>query len=257
MNRIPRLFQEKKDPILSIYFTAGYPKLDDTLTILNSLQQAGADMVEIGMPFSDPLADGPVIQESSQQALKNGMCIDVLFEQLKTCRQQLQFPIVLMGYMNPVMQYGLDRFLKQCTTVGVDGVILPDLPLYEYEAHYKPLFEQYDIRFIFLVTPETEEKRLKQIDQLSNGFIYAVSSSSTTGKEKDWELQEDYFKRLENSNLTSPVLAGFGVKDKRSFDTACRHTRGAIIGTAFIRALSASAHVQPGVASFIQQIKKK
>lgn len=257
MNRISRLFQEKKAPVLSIYFTAGYPKLHDTLRVLNSLQAAGADMVEIGMPFSDPLADGPVIQESSQQALKNGMSIAVLFEQLKECRNQVRFPIILMGYMNPVLQYGMDRFLKQCTAVGVDGLILPDLPLYEYETQYKTLFEQYDIRFIFLVTPETTEERLRQIDQLSDGFIYAVSSSSTTGKDKNWELQENYFTRLEKSRLTNPVLAGFGVKDKSSFDAACRHTQGAIIGTAFIRALSASADIQADVSSFIQQIKTK
>ncbi len=255
MNRINKLFQEKKEDILSIYFTAGYPDLKDTRAVLKNLQDAGADMVEIGMPFSDPLADGPVIQESSKKALENGMSLAVLFEQLKDCRKEINMPIVLMGYLNPVMQYGIEKFLTSCKAVGVDGTILPDLPLGEYEEEYKTLFTQNGISNIFLVTPETSAERIKYIDQLSSGFIYAVSSSSTTGKDKDWNLQEGYFKRLKDSNLKHPVLAGFGVKDHESFVAATEHTNGAIIGTAFIRTLTKADNLSTSIISFIQQVK--
>lgn len=257
MSRITDLFQKKERDILSIYFTAGYPSLEDTTIILRCLQEAGADMVEIGMPFSDPLADGPVIQESSQQALQNGMSLEVLFGQLKGCRNDIQLPIVLMGYMNPVLQYGIESFLKQCKLVGVDGLILPDLPMDEYEEHYKTLFEQCEIDNILLVTPETTDERLKRIDMLSKGFIYAVSSSSTTGTDKDWNKQERYFKHLQESRLRNPVLAGFGIKDHASFEAAGRYTNGAIIGTAFIKTLSPSESLRTIIPSFIQQIKEK
>ncbi len=254
MNQINKLFRQKERAILSIYFTAGYPHLQDTTAILKTLQEAHADMVEIGMPFSDPLADGPVIQASSQQALKNGMSLALLFEQLKNNREDIHIPIILMGYLNPVMQFGLEPFLKECKSAGVAGVILPDLPVDEFEAHYKPLFEQYGISFIFLVTPETSSERLKQIDALSNGFIYAVSSSSTTGKDKDWNRQESYFKRLKESRLTNPVLAGFGVKDRESFQSACKYTNGAIIGTAFIKALKGDQPLEDHIQNFINGI---
>lgn len=255
MNRINELFSYKKGKVLSIYFTAGYPQLDDTREVLKSLQESGADMVEIGMPFSDPLADGPVIQASSLQALQNGMSLEVLFEQLRNCREDINVPIILMGYLNPVMQFGMKRFIETAAAVGVDGLILPDLPLHEYEETYKTLFEQHGIRLVFLVTPETTDERLKRIDGLSNGFIYAVSSSSTTGKDKDWNVQENYFKRLEDSHLKNPVMAGFGVKDKTSFEAASRHTRGAIIGTAFIKALQqSSASINDSVKSFMKGI---
>jgi len=255
MNRINKLFQEKQKGILSIYFTAGYPRLEDTMTVLRTLQESGADMVEIGMPFSDPLADGPVIQESSKKALENGMSLKVLFEQLKNCREEIHIPIVLMGYLNPVMQYGIEEFLTSCKAVGVDGSILPDLPLEEYEEEYKTIFTQNGVSNIFLVTPETSADRIKYIDQLSSGFIYAVSSSSTTGKDKDWNLQEGYFKRLKDSSLKHPVLAGFGVKDHESFVAATEHTNGAIIGTAFIRTLTKADHLSASIVSFIQQLR--
>ncbi len=251
MNRINKLFQEKNKDILSIYFTAGYPQLEDTLSVLENLQNAGADMVEIGMPFSDPLADGPVIQESSKKALENGMSLKVLFEQLKGSREKINIPIILMGYLNPVMQFGLENFLEKCREVGVDGLILPDLPLEEYQEEYRSLFIQNGISNIFLVTPETSEERLKYIDDLSTGFIYAVSSSSTTGTDKDWKKQENYFERLQNSSLKHPVLAGFGVKDHESFMSASRHTRGAIIGTAFIKALQKEGTLQENIQNFI------
>src|SRR5690625_4245680 len=254
MNRMKKLFQNKKKDILSIYFTAGYPKLQDTAVLLKWLQKAGADMVEIGMPFSDPLADGPVIQASSQTALQNGMSLKVLFDQLKNCREEIHIPIVLMGYLNPVLQFGIEAFLKQCKLAGVDGLILPDLPIDEYEQDYKDLFEQAGLDNILLVTPETSDERLKQIDTLSKGFIYAVSSSSTTGTEKDWSKTEAYFKRLYDSRLKNPVLVGFGIKDRASFITASQYTNGAIIGTAFIRQLQKEGDMKDNIKQFIEGV---
>lgn len=255
MNRINELFSRKKKNVLNIYYTAGFPQLADTLPILESLQAAGADMVEIGIPFSDSLADGPVIQESNQQALKNGMAMKVLFDQIKDIRQTINIPVILMGSLNPVIQFGIEHFLATCKQTGIDGVILPDLPIAEYEKRYKDLFVNHDVHAIFLVTPETSDKRLKEIDALSRGFIYAVSSSSTTGTEQDLKKQEDYFKRLQQSGLQSPVLVGFGIKDKITFDAACQHTNGAIIGTAFIRALQGDGSIKELVSSFIGKIK--
>lgn len=256
MSRISPLFIKKKNQkILNIYFTAGYPALDDTLKILQTLQECGADMVEIGMPFSDPLADGPVIQASSQQAIKNGMTLKLLLEQLKACRQTVNIPIILMGYLNPVIQYGFEKFLADCRQVGIDGLILPDLPLTEYEESYKSLFEQYDIDCILLVTPETSAERLKKIDQLCSGFIYAVSSSSTTGSDKNWNAQEAYFKKLQDSHLKNPVLTGFGVKDKTSFEAAVKYTDGAIIGTAFIKAVQKAGDLKSNIKNFMASIR--
>ncbi len=255
MNRITELFSKEKDrPILNIYFTAGYPHLQDTMLILDALQGAGVNMVEIGMPFSDPLADGPVIQASSQQALANGISLEVLFNQLKSNQENIHIPIILMGYFNPVLQFGIKPFLKCCRESGVSGVILPDIPVDEFEEDYKDLFEEYGISFIFLVTPETSNERLKRIDALSSSFIYAVSSSSTTGKDKDWNKQELYLKRLKESHLSHPVLAGFGIKDKASFQAACKHTHGAIIGTAFIKALQKEGRMEEVIHNFISDI---
>lgn len=255
MNRISKLFQEKKGKVLSIYFTAGFPELEDTLTILESVQEAGADLVEIGMPFSDPLADGPTIQASGQQALQNGMSLKKLMEQLAHCRPKIQLPILLMGYTNPVFQYGMENFLRDCKEVGVDGLILPDLPLSLYAEKYQTLFRKYELANILLVTPETSKERMKQINALCSGFIYAVSSSSTTGSDKDWNRQEAYFKKLEASQLDHPILTGFGVKDEASFQAASKYTHGAIIGTAFIKTLQKQGELKTNIHQFIKSIK--
>lgn len=255
MKRIDRLLTEKKTNVLNIYCTAGYPKLDSTLEVLQALQDNGADIIEIGMPYSDPLADGEVIQQSSAVALQNGMTITKLFEQLKDVRKTIHVPIILMGYLNPIMQYGLENFCAKAKEVGVDGVILPDLPMYEYETMYKPLFDANGLDFIFLVTPETSEERIKKIDALGSGFIYAVSSSSTTGKNKAIEEQEAYFKKLLAMQLKNPVLVGFGIKDKQTFEAASRHTNGAIIGSAYIKALEKSSDITQTTKEFLKSIR--
>ncbi|ATL47556.1 tryptophan synthase subunit alpha [Chitinophaga caeni] len=257
MNRIDQLFAKQKNNILNIYCTAGYPQLDDTTTVIEALSNNGVDLIELGMPFSDPLADGPVIQHSSTIALKNGMKISLLFEQLKGIREKTQVPIILMGYLNPVMQFGIENFCKHCAEVGIDGIILPDLPMDEYEQEYKKIFEQYGLHLIFLLTPETSEERIRKIDRLSKGFIYAVSSSSTTGSNKDIDLQEDYFKRLQNMQLSNPVLVGFGIRDKATFEEACKYTNGAIIGTAFVKAIETAPDLQVAIANFIQDVRPK
>jgi len=254
-NRIDQLFAAKQTGVLNIYCTAGYPQLNDTLPVMTALQQHGADLIELGVPFSDPLADGPVIQDSGTQALKNGMSLHKLFEQLEGFRERIHVPVILMGYFNPVLVYGVEAFVKKCAEVGVDGVILPDLPKAEYEAEYKPIFEQYKVSLIFLVTPETSDERIRQLDSLSKGFLYAVSSSSTTGKDKDMSHQQAYFERLQQLKLKNPVLIGFGIKDKATFDTACRYTNGAIIGTAFIKALGEGRDIDDRVRNFIGSIK--
>lgn len=257
MNRIDQLFQEKKDRILNLYFTAGFPTRDDTLSILRSLQRHGADMAEVGMPFSDSLADGPVIQQSNGTALSNGMSIALLFEQLKDMRKEIQMPVILMGSLNPVMQFGMESFLRACSETGIDGVILPDLPLQEYESHYAAAFDKYGIYPVFLVTPETSDDRLRKIDSLSRGFIYAVSSSSTTGKAKNFDAQKTYFERLQEMQLKNPVLVGFGIRDKATFDAACADARGAVIGTAYIQLLAAhQEQIDEATGAFIQQITK-
>lgn len=254
MNRIDQLFAKKPSRILNIYCTAGFPALNDTVTVVEALQQSGADMVELGMPFSDPLADGPVIQESSTRAIANGMRISVLFEQLKGFRDRVSLPVILMGYMNPVLQFGVENFCKKCAEVGVDGLILPDLPMDEYENEYKKIFEQYGLHLVFLVTPETSEARIRKIDSVSKGFVYAVSSSSTTGKDKVMEDQQTYFARLKNMGLQNPVLIGFGIKDKATFETACTNSNGAIIGSAFVKAIENSTNLQNDIRSFVQKV---
>jgi len=254
MNRIDQLFASKQTGILNIYCTAGFPALEDTLPVMTALQAHGADMIELGMPFSDPLADGPVIQDSSTRALQNGMSIKKLFEQLKDFRKEVQVPVILMGYLNPVLQFGVERFLQKCAETGVDGIILPDLPMAEYEQDYKPLFEKYGLHLIFLVTPETSDARIRQIDAVSRGFVYAVSSSSTTGKDKDMKGQQAYFERLKALQLQHPVLIGFGIKDKATFDAACAYSNGAIIGTAFIRAIEQRQNLDRDIQQFIQKV---
>lgn len=254
MNRITKLFSEKKANILNVYFTAGYPKLESTTAVLHALQKHGADMVEVGMPYSDPLADGPVIQQSSMQALKNGMTIQLLFEQLKNCRKDFHLPLILMGYLNPVMQFGMEKFCMEAKEAGVDGIILPDLPMYEFENEYKKYFEENGLHFIFLVTPETSEERIRMIDEMSKGFIYAVSSSSTTGNSKEISMQEAYFVKLQKMNLQNPVLVGFGIKDKQSFQAACKYSNGAIIGSAYITALQHAEDIEHTTKQFLDTL---
>jgi len=243
-----------------MYCTAGYPQFDSTVEVIKALQIHGADMIEIGMPYSDPLADGPVIQMSSTKALQNGMTIKKLFEQLKVLRTNTPLggagtiPILLMGYMNPVIQYGFEKFCADATSVGIDGLILPDLPEFEYESEYGAIIKKYGLDFIFLVTPETSEKRVIELDQLSSGFLYAVSSSSTTGKDKNIVDVKAYLKKLQNLKLKNPVLVGFGIKDKLSFDAACENANGAIIGTAYIKALENGGDVVAATKSFLKSI---
>lgn len=254
MNRIDQLFKEKKQQVLNVYCTAGYPQLNSTSEVLASLQANGADIIEIGMPYSDPLADGPVIQQSNMVALENGMNIPVLFEQLKNTRETIQVPIILMGYMNPILQFGLEKFCAAAEAVGVDGIILPDLPMYEFETDYRQIFEKHQLRFIFLVTPETGEERIRKIDALCSGFLYAVSSSSTTGNTKAIGDQESYFKKLQDMKLENPILVGFGIKDKSTFLTACKYTNGAIIGSAYIKALEKNDGIEPTTKVFLNSI---
>jgi|SRR5450432_359580 len=237
MGRIATLFSKKPRNILNVYFTAGFPRVESTLNVMRSLQNAGVDMIELGMPYSDPLADGPVIQSSSAVALQQGMTIKKLFLQLEDFRKEIQLPVLLMGYLNPILQYGFEKFCKDAADTGVDGLILPDLPIYEFEKEYGAILNKYNLDFIFLVTPETSALRIKQLDQLSSGFLYAVSSSSTTGKNKEISAQEAYFKRLVSMKLKNPILIGFGIKDKTSFSAACAYAQGAIIGTAYIKIL--------------------
>lgn len=254
MSRITDLFKRKNQRVLNVYCTAGYPRLNSTLEVMKALQDNGADMIELGMPYSDPLADGPVIQASGTRALENGMSIAVLFQQLKDFRKTVQVPVLLMGYMNPVLQYGFEKFCAAASAVGVDGLILPDLPIYEFETEYGPVIKKYGLDFVFLITPETSPERIAKVDSLSSGFLYAVSSSSTTGKDKNMNDQRAYFEKLQGMRLRNPVLVGFGIKDKQTFDTTCRYTNGAIIGTAYIKALENGADVNAATADFLAPI---
>jgi tryptophan synthase alpha chain len=254
MSRIKALFEKKKHHVLNVYCTAGFPELDSTLFVMEALQENGADLIELGMPYSDPLADGEVIQQSSTQALKKGMTIPILFAQLKEFRKRVHIPVILMGYMNPVLQYGFEKFCRDAADLGIDGLILPDLPEYEFEKEYGKILRQYGLDFIFLVTPETSEKRVKRLDQLSTGFLYAVSSSSTTGSDKNMVSVRDYLGRLKSYGLVNPILVGFGIKDKKSFGDACEHANGAIIGSAYIKALAGNGDVAAATKSFLSSI---
>jgi len=254
MSRIATLFARKTKRILNVYCTAGYPQLDSTLEVMQSLQENGADLIELGMPYSDPLADGPVIQQSGLVALSNGMTIDVLFQQLQGMRPKITVPVILMGYMNPVLQYGFERFCSAAAAAGVDGLILPDLPEYEFDAEYGTVIRKYGLDFIFLVTPETSEARIRNLDERSAGFLYAVSSSSTTGSDKNMTDVTDYLQRLQQLQLKNPVLVGFGIKDKESFDRAAASSAGAIIGTAYIKALEGAGTVNEKTKKFLSQV---
>lgn len=257
MSRIKTLFENKQQKVLNVYCTAGYPALDSTVKVMESLQENGADLIELGMPYSDPLADGEVIQLSSAKALNNGMTIPVLFSQLKGFRDRVSVPVILMGYMNPVLQYGFEKFCRDAADLGIDGLILPDLPEYEFEKEYGTILEKYGLDFIFLVTPETSETRVKKLDSLSSGFLYAVSSSSTTGSDKVMVSVKEYLKRLRSYGLKNPLLAGFGIKDKKSFEEACEYANGAIIGSAYIRALSHSPDIETATKTFLQSVLDK
>lgn len=254
INRIDQMFSEKKD-ILSIYYTAGFPNLDDTIKIASCLEQSGADMLEIGIPFSDPVADGPTIQASSKQALVNGMTLSLLFDQLKELRDEVSIPVLLMGYMNPILQFGVEQFCKKCVEVGIDGTILPDLPLQEFDDHFTTYFELYGLANISLISPNTSKERIELIDSRSNGFIYMVSSASVTGaKSGVQEGQLNYYQRVKEMNLNSSKLIGFGISDKESFENACAYAEGAIVGSAFINQLTEDSSFE-GIQSFIHSIK--
>ncbi len=255
MNRITDLFQTKPNRILNVYFTAGYPKLDDTVSILRALEASGADLIEIGIPFSDPVADGPTIQASNDVALSNGMTLKLLMEQLKDIRSQVSIPIVLMGYINPIVQYGIEQFCADCADRGIDGLILPDLPMYEYLEVYKPVFEKNGLLNIFLITPQTSEARIREIDNNSSGFIYMVSSASTTGaKTGISEEQEAYFQRVNQMGLKNPRLIGFGISNKKTFDKACENANGAIIGSAFIKVLAQEGDLSLNIDQYVKSV---
>ena len=248
MDRLENLFAKKGKNILSVYFTAGFPTKDSTVEVIKSLAAAGVDMIEIGVPFSDPMADGPVIQHSSQCALNNGMTQKLLFEQLKNIRQVTDIPLLLMGYLNTAMQFGFENYCREAAAVGVDGFIIPDIPLEEYESHYKPIAERYGLKFVLLVTPETDEERVRRIDAISTGFVYLVSSASTTGAQRSFnDEKQAYFKRIADMKLKNPTLVGFGVSNKATFDAACQYSRGAIVGSAFVKALDEEQTVQKAV----------
>ena len=253
MNRINLKIQDEKK-LLSIYFTAGFPKLNDTVTIIQELEKNGVDMIEIGLPFSDPLADGPTIQESSTISIENGMKTTLLFEQLKDIRKSVQIPLIIMGYFNPMMQFGMEKFCQKCAEVGIDGLIIPDLPLHVYETEYKAIFEKYNLKNIFLITPQTSNKRIQQIDSISDSFIYMVSSAAVTGSQSGFGSEQmDYFKGIADLNLKNQQIVGFGIKDKTTFNQATEFQKGAIIGSAFISFLKNKPI--SNIKEFINKIK--
>ena len=252
MNRIQQKLQENKK-LLSIYFTAGYPKIDDTVTIIQNLEKSGVDMIEIGLPFSDPLADGPTIQASSTHALKNGMTSEVLFNQLKDIRSSVSIPLIIMGYFNPMLQYGVEAFCKKCQEIGIDGLIIPDLPVDVYHQEYKATFEKYGLINVFLITPQTSVERINYIDSISNGFIYMVSSASVTGSQSGFgDEQTNYFNRIAEMNLNNPQIIGFGISNNETFKQATEFAKGAIIGSAFIKHLTNDGVNK--IDSFVKQI---
>ena len=255
MNRITNLFKEKKNNILSIYFTAGYPSLNDSIEIIKTLNECNVDLIEIGMPFSDPIADGPIIQNSSNIAIDNGMNLNVLFDQLADIRKITEIPIILMGYVNPVYQFGYDKFIKKILDCHLDGLILPDLPFDDYKIQFKPIFDKKNLSFISLITPNTSEDRIKQIDNNSNGFIYMVSSSSITGKKSSFNKNQiQYFNRINSLSLKNPKIIGFGISDKESFEQACKYSNGAIIGSNFIKSLDKN-DLSKSIRKYIRLIK--
>lgn len=255
MNRLNKLFESKKDNLLSIYFTAGYPSINTTVDIAEALQRAGVDFLEIGFPYSDPVADGPTIQHSSQKALENGMNLNRLFEELKDLRKKVSIPVLLMGYVNPMVQYGIENFCKKAAEVGIDGVIVPDLPMYEYETLYAQYFTGNGLSNIFLVTPQTSEERIRKIDGLTNSFIYLLSSSSITGKNLQVSTAiEDYYKRIKDMKLKNPAVIGFGINNNETFNKACEYARGAIVGSAFVKFLATEDYLE-SIPEFVKTIR--
>ena len=253
MNRINQIF-ERKENLLSIYFTAGFPRIDDTVKIIKELDKSQVDMIDIGLPFSDPLADGPTIQKSSEKALSNGMTTNLLFDQLKDLRKISDIPVVIMGYFNPILQYGIEKFCSNCKDVGIDGLIIPDLPADIFKKNYKIIFEKYKLNMMFLITPQTSNERISLIDDLSKGFIYMVSSYSVTGAKDSFDkYQIEYFKRIKKLNLSNPLLIGFGISNKKTFQTACQNSNGAIIGSAYIKYIE--NHGVSKTRDFIKLIK--
>lgn len=258
MNKIDKMFSKKNTNILSIYFTAGFPQLNDTGKVLSALQNNGADIIEIGIPYSDPLADGPVIQKSGMRAIDNGMTIQTLFKQLhlfKTDKNRREsVPLILMGYLNPVLQFGFERFCREAKKAGISGLILPDLPIREYEKEYKSIVEKNGLSFIFLITPETSNERIRKIDDLTTGFIYAVSSSSITGSDTNMNAQENYFQRIQNLGLKNKVLIGFGIRNHATFNLASNYSAGAIIGTAYINKIEKATDINQATKEFLNSI---
>ncbi|KAA0990636.1 tryptophan synthase subunit alpha [Dyadobacter aurulentus] len=259
MNRITELFQQQQPEsggLLNVYFTAGFPELADTRRVLQALQDGGVDLVEIGMPYSDPVADGETIQKSNDRALENGMTVRTLFQQLENMRETITVPVLLMGYVNPVLQYGIEHFCRKCAEVGVDGLILPDMPMDVYLKEYKSIFDSYGLLNIFLITPQTSDARIRQIDEVSEGFIYTVSSASVTGSKTGVSADmETYFARLNALNLKNPRLIGFGIQDHATFSKASQQAAGAIIGSAFIRVLQETSDLEQDVKSFVRSVK--
>ena len=257
MNRINHLFSSKEKDLLSIYFCAGHPTLEGTAEVIKTLEDNGVKMVEIGIPFSDPMADGVVIQNAATQALRNGMSLKVLFEQLKDIRKTVTIPLVLMGYLNPIMQFGFEHFCKQCTECGVDGMIIPDLPFKDYQEHYRIIAERYNLRIIMLITPETSEERVREIDEHTDGFIYMVSSASTTGAQQDFDVQKrNYFKKIEEMKLRNPRMVGFGISNKATFKAACEHASGAIIGSRFVTLFEEEKDPQKAITRLLNGLKE-
>ncbi len=255
MNRIHYLFNTKQDRVLSIYFTAGFPKLEDTIPVMEAIEAGGADIIEIGIPYSDPIADGPTIQDSNMIALENGMSMKKLFDQLKGFRAKVHLPVVLMGYLNPIIQFGMEEFCKKCKEVGVDGLIVPDLPMQQYLDEYKSLFDSYGLVNTFLISPQTSEKRIREIDENTDGFIYMVSSHSITGAKADIsEEQIAYFERVKGMSLKNPRLIGFGISDAQTFTTASQFSNGAIIGSAFIKKIKDAQNLNQDIQDYIQSV---
>ena len=257
VNRINQLFANKRENILSIYFCAGHPTLEGTANTIRTLEQKGVDMIEVGIPFSDPMADGPVIQDAATKALRNGMTLKKLFSQLENIRPDVQMPLVLMGYLNPIMQFGFEKFCQRCTEVGIDGVIIPDLPFKDYLEEYKPIADRYDIRIIMLITPETSDERIRFIDEHTDGFIYMVSSAATTGAQKEFgDQKQAYFSRIKSMNLNHPCMIGFGISNKQTLETAQANAAGAIIGSKFVKLYEETQDAGKAMDALLEALKQ-